>query len=69
MLKWLVAEGRQAPGPEVVASAVLLALTAPRPPDRIPVVRNRFTDYTLRSLLPARLIDWLTARRLGLLPK
>jgi NAD(P)-dependent dehydrogenase (short-subunit alcohol dehydrogenase family) len=69
MLKWLVEEGRQAPGPEVVARAALQALTAPRPPVRIPVVRNRFTDYTLRSLLPARLIDWLTARRLRLLPK
>ena len=27
----------------------------------------RYRD--LRSLLPARLLDWLTARRLGLLPK
>ena len=69
MLKWLVEVGRRAPGPEFVAEAVLRALTAPRPPVRIPVVRNRFTDYTLRSLLPARLVDWLTARRLGLLPK
>ncbi|MBM3577257.1 MAG: SDR family NAD(P)-dependent oxidoreductase [Alphaproteobacteria bacterium] len=69
MLKWLVEEGRRAPGPEVVARAVLRALTDRRPPVRIPVVRNRFTDYTLRSLLPARLLDWLTARRLGLLPK
>jgi NAD(P)-dependent dehydrogenase (short-subunit alcohol dehydrogenase family) len=69
MLKWLVEEGRRAPGPEVVARAVLWALTDRRPPVRIPVVRNRFTDYTLRSLLPARLLDWLTARRLGLLPK
>lgn len=69
MLKWLVEEGRRAPGPEVVAREVLRALTTPRPPLRIPVVRNRFTDYTLRSLLPARFVDWLTARRLGLLPK
>jgi NAD(P)-dependent dehydrogenase (short-subunit alcohol dehydrogenase family) len=69
MLKWLVEAGRRAPGPDIVARAVLRALTAPRPPIRIPVVRNRFTDYTLRSLLPARLVDWLTARRLGLLPK
>ncbi|MGJ0504969.1 MAG: SDR family oxidoreductase [Methylocystis sp.] len=69
MLNWLVEEGRQAPGPEVVARAALQAVTAPRPPVRIPVVRNRLTDYTLRSLLPARLIDWLTARRLRLLPK
>ncbi|ULO22623.1 SDR family oxidoreductase [Methylocystis sp. SB2] len=69
MLKWLIEAGRRAPGPEVVARAVLRALTAPRPPIRIPVVKNRFTDYTLRSLLPTRLVDWLTARRLGLLPK
>jgi len=69
MLNWLVEEGRQAPGPEVVARAALQAVTAPRPPVRIPVVKNRFTDYTLRSLLPTRLIDWLTARRLRLLPK
>jgi len=69
MLKWLVEAGRRAPGPEVVARAVLRALTATRPPVRIPVVRNRFTDYTLRSLLPARFVDWLMARRLGLAPK
>ena len=69
MLNWLVGEGRRAPGPEVVAQAVLRALTDQRPPARIPVVSNRFTDYTLRSLAPTRLVDWLTARRLGLLPK
>jgi NAD(P)-dependent dehydrogenase (short-subunit alcohol dehydrogenase family) len=69
MLKWLVEVGRRSPGPEVVAKAVLRALTDDRPPVRIPVVRNRFTDYTLRGLLPARLVDWLAARRLGLLPK
>lgn len=69
MLKWLVAQGREAPGPEVVARAVLRALTEARPPVRIPVVSNYFADYALRSLLPARLVDWLTARRLGLLKK
>ncbi len=69
MVKWLVEAGRRAPGPEVVAEAVLRALTAPRPPVRIPVVGNHFTDYTLRSLLPARLVDWLVARRLGLFRK
>jgi len=68
MLHWLVEAGRRAPGPEIVAEAVLRALTAPRPPVRMPVVHNRFS-YTLRGLLPSRLLDWLTARRLGLLPK
>ncbi|MBM3623779.1 MAG: SDR family NAD(P)-dependent oxidoreductase, partial [Alphaproteobacteria bacterium] len=59
MLTWLVGEGRRSPGPEVVAQAVLRAVTDPRPPARIPVVRNRFTDYTLRRLLPTRLVDRL----------
>lgn len=67
MQKWLVGEGRKAPGPEVVARAVLRALQGKRPPVRIPVVASRFTDYTLRAILPARLIDWLVARQLGLL--
>ncbi len=69
MMKWLVEEGRRSPGPEVVARAMLRALTDRRPPVRIPVVSNRFTDHTLRGLLPARLVDWLVARRLGLLKK
>lgn len=65
--KWAVEGGRSAPGPELVAQAVLRALTAPRPPARIPVVGNRFLGYTLPGLMPARLVDWLTARRLGFL--
>ncbi|MGD9543380.1 MAG: SDR family NAD(P)-dependent oxidoreductase [Methylocystis sp.] len=68
MLKWLVEQGRRAPGPEVVARAVLRALTAPRPPARILVVHNRLS-YRVRGLLPARLIDRMTARRLRLLPE
>ncbi len=65
MQKWLVGEGRAAPGPDMVASAVLRALTAPRAPLRIPVMKSRFLGWTLPGLLPMRLIDWLTARRLG----
>ena len=67
MRSWLVDQGRHAPGPERVATAVLRALQEKRPPVRIPVVGNRFTEYTLRGLLPARLVDWLIARRLGFL--
>jgi NAD(P)-dependent dehydrogenase (short-subunit alcohol dehydrogenase family) len=63
--KWVVEGGRSAPGPEWVANAVLRALTTSRPPARIPVVINRFFGWTLPGLLPTRLIDWLTARRLG----
>ncbi len=65
--KWAVEGGRAAPGPEMVAKAVLRALTAPRPPARIPVVTNKILGWTLPALLPARFVDWLTARRLGFL--
>lgn len=63
--QWAVAGGRAAPGPRIVADAVLHALTAPRPPVRVPVMKNRFLGWTLPSLLPMRLVDWLTDRRLG----
>lgn len=65
--KWAVDGGRDAPGPEVVAEAVLRALTAPRPPARIPIVTSRILGWTLPGVMPTRLVDWLTARRLGFL--
>jgi len=65
--KWAVEGGRAAPGPEKVAEAVLRALTDARPPARIPVVTSSFFGYRLPGLLPTRLVDWLTARRLGFL--
>jgi NAD(P)-dependent dehydrogenase (short-subunit alcohol dehydrogenase family) len=66
MRNWMVDQGRQAPGPEAVAAAVLRALRDRRPPVRLPVVANYFVDYALRAILPARLVDWIIARRLGL---
>lgn len=63
--KYAVEGGRAAPGPERVAEAVLRALTAKRPPTRIPVVTSSILGNTLPRLLPARIIDWLIARRLG----
>lgn len=67
MQKWAVEGGRAAPGPEKVARAVLRALTDSRPPVRIPVVTNAILGNVLPGLLPTRLIDWLTAHRLGFL--
>ena len=61
--KWAVDGGHAAPGPELVAKAVLRALAAPRPPARIPVANG--VGRTLSGLLPARFVDWLVARRLG----
>lgn len=67
MLKYAVESGRAAPGPESVAEAVLRALTAKRPPLRIPVVTSSILGNMLPRLLPARMIDWLIAWRLGFL--
>ncbi|WP_424360911.1 SDR family NAD(P)-dependent oxidoreductase [Methylocystis parvus] len=65
MQKWAVEEGRTAPGPEIVAEAVLRGLTASRAPLRIPVMKNRFLGWTLPGLMPMRLVDWLTDYQLG----
>lgn len=63
--KWAVEQGRAAVGPEAVAQAVFHALTASRPPLRLRVLGRNFLDNTLQRLMPARLMDWLVARRLG----
>lgn len=65
MQQWAVGEGRAAPGPEIVADAVLRALTAPRAPLRMPVMKNRLLGWTLPGLTPMRLVDWLADYRLG----
>ena len=65
--KWALEQGRSGPPPQLVADAVLRALSAPRPPARIVVVPRRFLDFTLPRLIPARVLDWLIARRLGFL--
>ncbi len=57
--------GRHGLPPERVAQAVLLALTAKRPPTRIPVVRSRLRMVMLRAL-PDRWLDAAIARRVGM---
>jgi len=66
--KWAVEKGRLGPPPERVAAAVLCALTSPRPPARIRIVPNYLLDWLLPRLLPARLVDRIAAKRMGLLP-
>jgi NAD(P)-dependent dehydrogenase (short-subunit alcohol dehydrogenase family) len=67
--KWAVESGRLGPPPERVAAAVLRALRTPRPPARIRVVPNYLLDWMLPRLLPARLLDRIIARRVGLRPQ
>lgn len=65
LLKWAVENGRAALGPEHVAAAVCRALTARRQPLRILVLDRGGLGHRLQSVMPARLLDWLVARRLG----
>ena len=48
---------------------ILEALTAKRPRVRYAIVANRLARWTLPLLLPVRLVDWLMASTLKLLPK
>jgi hypothetical protein len=67
LLKRAVTDGREkgAP-PELVARAVLRALTAPNPPARVAIVSNYVTGWLIPRLLPARLLDKIVARMTGL---
>jgi hypothetical protein len=66
--KWAVERGRIGPPAERVGAAVLRALRETRPPARIRVVPNYLLDWVLPLALPTRLLDWIVARRVGLLP-
>lgn len=67
--KWAVEHGRLGPPADRVSSAVLRALTEPRPPTRIRVVPSYLFDWALPRLLPTRVLDRLIAKRMGLLPQ
>lgn len=58
--------------PEICAiqcRAILKALTVKRPSVRYAIVHNRLQRWTLPLLLPVRLVDWLMASTLKLLPQ
>ena len=57
--------GRGGLPPEAVGEVVWTALTAPHPRTFYPVVRRRLLSWTIPLALPARLIDRLIAKRLG----
>jgi NAD(P)-dependent dehydrogenase (short-subunit alcohol dehydrogenase family) len=62
MRDYAASVGQGAIPPSRVAQAILHALTARRPPARIPVVRNRLF-FTLRTFVPDRIRDRRVARR------
>ena len=52
--------------PERLGEAVHLALSAAKPKARYAVVPQRFKSWTLPRLLPARMLDAVLAKQLGL---
>jgi NAD(P)-dependent dehydrogenase (short-subunit alcohol dehydrogenase family) len=63
--KFVVAEGRKGFSPERLGAAVHLALSAAKPKARYAVIKQRFKNWTLPRLLPARMLDAVIAKQLG----
>jgi NAD(P)-dependent dehydrogenase (short-subunit alcohol dehydrogenase family) len=63
--KFIVAEGRKGFSPERLGEAVHLALSAAKPKARYAVIKQRFKNWTLPRLLPARMLDAVVAKQLG----
>jgi NAD(P)-dependent dehydrogenase (short-subunit alcohol dehydrogenase family) len=65
--KFIIAEGRKGFSPERLGEAVHLALTTAKPKARYAVIKQRFKNWTLPRLLPARMLDAVIAKQLGFL--
>jgi NAD(P)-dependent dehydrogenase (short-subunit alcohol dehydrogenase family) len=63
--KFIVAEGRKGFSPERLGEAVYLALSTAKPRARYAVIKQRFKNWTLPRLLPARIFDAVVAKQLG----
>jgi NAD(P)-dependent dehydrogenase (short-subunit alcohol dehydrogenase family) len=65
--KFIVAEARnKGLSPERLGEAVHVALSVAKPKARYAVVPQRFKNWTLPRLLPARMLDGAIAKQLGL---
>ena len=64
--KFVVAEGRKGFSPERLGEAVHLALSTAKPKARYAVIKQRFKNWTLPRLLPARMLDAGLAKQLKL---
>lgn len=67
--RYMVSNGRRGLVPEQVGRVIAAALVDPRPRAHQPVVKGRFTNWTLPRAMPRRVLDRVLARRLGLLDR
>jgi NAD(P)-dependent dehydrogenase (short-subunit alcohol dehydrogenase family) len=63
---FLTAMGPKGLKPEVIADRIFRALTEPEPRLAYAVVPDRFNNWTLPKLMPARMLDRIIARRAGI---
>jgi NAD(P)-dependent dehydrogenase (short-subunit alcohol dehydrogenase family) len=63
--KYVVTEGRKGFSPERLGEAVHLALSTAKPKARYAVIKQRFKNWTLPRLLPAKMLDAVVAKQLG----
>jgi len=65
--RWVVNEARtNGLAPERLGEAIHLALSTAKPKARYAVIPQRFRNWTLPRLLPARTLDAVFAKQLGL---
>lgn len=64
--KIMIRNGQTGLDPKLVGELVWKALTAEKPKARYAIVKRPFLDYYLPLMLPIRLVDRITAKRLGM---
>lgn len=63
---YMLKQGRDGLPPSNVGDLIWHCLSHPKPKVRYPILRKPFMDRTLPRLLPARMVDNIIAKRLGL---
>ncbi len=64
---YMIKTGRKGLTPDQVGAVIATALSVAKPRTRYTVVKGKFLDATLTSLLPSRAVDRIIGKQLGLL--
>ncbi len=65
---WMIENGRKGLTAAYVGQVIAQALTVAKPRTRYTLVKGKFLNATLPSLLPSRMVDRMMGKQLGLLP-
>lgn len=65
----MITEGRKGDAPETIGKTVVQALSVRKPKTRYAAVAGKLANWVLPTRLPARLIDKLIGKQLGLIQK